>query len=190
MRNINPEELIQLLAAIDRRRPFGEQDYWLIVLAAHTGLRVSELHGLNVHDVAWQGVPRPLLVLSSALGKGSKSRCIPLNARAREAVAGLLAFKAMRGFSVAGEAPLFVTRTHTRMSVRTIEDHVQQHRQAAGLEGVSPHSFRHHFVSQVVSCGASVMAAQQLAGHAKVTTVQVYAHTSPAQLSAAVQAIE
>lgn len=190
MRNINPEELNQLLAAIDRRRPFGEQDFWLVVLAAHTGLRVSELAGLDVHDVAWQGVPRPLLVVPSALGKGGKSRCIPLNARAREAIAGLLAFKTMRGFSVAGEAPLFVTRTHTRMSVRTLEAHIQQHRQAAGLEGVSPHSFRHHFVSEVVAAGASVVTAQQLAGHSRLTTVQVYAHTSPAQLAAAVRAIE
>ncbi len=190
MRNISPEELTQLLSAVNRRKPLGEQDYWLIVLAAHTGLRVSELHGLNVNNVAWQGVPRPLLVVPSALGKGSKSKAIPLNARAREAVAGLLAFKALRGFSLAGEAPLFVTRTHTRMSVRPIEDHVQQHRQAAGVEGVSPHSFRHHFVSEVVAAGASVVTAQQLAGHAKLTTVQVYSHTSPAQLAAAVQAIE
>ncbi|MCE7871634.1 hypothetical protein DYH09_14820 [bacterium CPR1] len=76
------------------------------------------------------------------------------------------------------------------MSVRTIEDHIQQLRQAAGLEGVSPHSFRHHFVSAVVSAGASIVTAQKLAGHARLTTVQVYSHTSPAQLAAAVQAIE
>ena len=190
MRNINPEELTQLLAAVNRRRPLGEQDYWLIVLAAHTGLRLAELAGLDVHNVAWQGVSRPLLVVPSALGKGSKSRAIPLNARAREAVAGLLAFKKMRGFSVAPEAPLFVTRTHGRMAARTIADHIQQHRQAAGLEGVSAHSFRHHFISEIVAAGASVVTAQQLAGHAKLTSVQVYSHTSPAQLVAAVRAIE
>jgi site-specific recombinase XerC len=111
MRSVTPEELETLLAGVNRRKPLGDQDYWLIVLAAHTGLRVSELHGLNLHDVAWQGAPRQLLVVSSALGKCGKSRSIPLNARAREAVAGLLAFKAARGFSVAPEAPLFVTRT-------------------------------------------------------------------------------
>lgn len=190
MRNICPEELSQLLAAVNRRKPLGEQDYWLIMLATHTGLRVSELAGLNVHDVAWQGASRPLLVVPQALGKGNKMRCIPLNERAREAVAQLLAFKQHRGFSVAPEAPLFVTRTHGRMSVRTIEDHVQQLRQAAGLEGVSPHSFRHRFVSTVVAAGASLIAAQALAGHARVTTLQVYAHTSPAELASAVQAIE
>ncbi len=190
MRTVSPEELTQLLAAVNRRAPFGDQDYWLIVLAANTGLRVSELHGLNVHDVVWQGRPRPLLVVPKELGKGRKSRAIPLNARAREAIAGLLDFKRRRGFSTADEAPLFVIRTHTRMSVRTIEDHIQQLRQAAGLEGVSPHSFRHHFVSAVVSAGASIVTAQKLAGHARLTTVQVYSHTSPAQLAAAVQAIE
>jgi integrase/recombinase XerD len=190
MRTVSPEELTQLLAAVNRRAPFGDQDYWLIVLAANTGLRVSELHGLNVHDVVWQGRPRPLLVVPKELGKGRKSRAIPLNARAREAVAGLLDFKRRRGFSTADEAPLFVIRTHTRMSVRTIEDHIQQLRQAAGLEGVTPHSFRHSFVSRVVSCGASLVTTQALAGHARVTTLQVYAHTAPDQLAAAVQAIE
>jgi len=190
MRNVTPAELETLLAAVNRRRPFGEQDYWLIVLAAHTGLRVSEMAGLSVHDVAWQGAPRPLLVVPSSLGKGSKSRAIPLNARAREAVAGLLAFKKLRGFSVAPEAPLFVTRTHGRMAVRTIEDHIHQLRQVAGLEGVTPHSFRHHFVSAVVSAGASIVTAQQLAGHARLTSLQVYAHTSPDQMAAAVRAME
>lgn len=190
MRIVTLEELTQLLEAVNRHKPLGEQDYWLIVLAAHTGLRVSELHGLNVHDVAWLGSPRPLLVVPKELGKGNKSRAIPFNARAREAVAGLLAFKKLRGFSVAPEAPLFVTRTHGRMSVRTIEDHIQQVRQAAGIEGVSPHSLRHSFVSRVVSCGASLITAQSLAGHSRVATLQVYAHNSPAELTAAVQAIE
>jgi integrase/recombinase XerD len=76
------------------------------------------------------------------------------------------------------------------MAVRTIEDHIQKLRQQAGLEGVSPHSFRHHFVSAVVSAGASLVTAAALRGHAALSSLQVYSHTSPAQLAAAVQAIE
>lgn len=191
MRNVTQDELNHLLAAVNRRKPLGDQDYWLIVLAAHTGLRVSELAGLDVSMVARQGEPRAVLFVPRSLGKCGKERSVPMNARAREAVAGLLDFKRRRGFSVAPEAPLFVTASHKRISVRTIEHHIQQLREQAECHvPVSPHSFRHFFLSRVVSEGASLITAKDLAGHARVATVQIYAHSSPAELARAVRAIE
>src|SRR5688572_4766206 len=125
MRVLDPSEASQLLAAIDLRDAFGVRDHAMLVFALNTGLRVSELVGMNVGDVFQGGVPRPAIFVSSAIAKGDSERKIPLNETARRAVSTLLRFNQARGFSTAAEAPLFVTRKHERVSVRLVQRLVQ-----------------------------------------------------------------
>ena len=92
MKVITQEESDKLLSVIDRRDPFGERDHAMLVLALHTGLRVSELTGLDVNDVAFRNVPRQALYVRPEVAKGNRERLIPLNNAARDAVRRLLRF--------------------------------------------------------------------------------------------------
>ena len=181
------EEARRLVAAVDLSHPFGRRDRAMLVLAFHTGLRVSELAGLDVADVADRNVPRETLFVRAAIGKGGKSRVIPLNDIARKAVASLLLFNQARGFSVDPRAPLLVTRKHTRISVRSIQRIVEELRTRAHLDvPATPHSLRHTFASQVARRTGNVRVVQQLIGHVRLETAQIYVHPDRQELEAAV----
>jgi site-specific recombinase XerC len=190
MVNVSRSEVAQLLAAVDLQAPMAPRDYLLVVLGYHTGLRVSELAGLNVGDVALHGQPRDVVWLRPELCKGHKSREVPLNATAQMAVRKLLAFNQARGFPAAPDAALFVTRHHTRLAVRSIQFMVAGLREKAGFAlHVTPHSLRHGFATEVSRRSGNLLVVQQLLGHKHVNTVEVYAHPSRADRAQAVQAI-
>jgi integrase/recombinase XerC len=175
---------------VDLQAPLGPRDYLLLVLDYNTGLRVSELAALNVSHVAFKGVPRSVLHVTASIAKGRKSRLIPLNSLARKAVAKLLAFNQSRGFSTAPDAPLFVTKTHRRISVRTIQWLIAELREKAGIDfKATPHSVRHAFASQIVENTGDVMIAKQLLGHARLTSTQVYLHPRRDALAQAVETL-
>ena len=179
-----PEETRALLAAIDPRDAFAGRDRGLFVLACHTGLRVSELVGLDVADVALRGTPRDAI---HVVGKGSHGRTVPLNATARQAVRDILGFNARRGFSTAPGAPLFVGRGHGRVSVRLVQRLVVTLRERAGLDvPVTPHSLRHRFATTICQTTGNLRVVQKLLGHRRLTTVEVYTHPTRADLENAV----
>lgn len=179
-----PEEARALLAAIDPRDPFAGRDRGLLVLAGHTGLRVSEPVGLDVADVALRGTPRDAI---HVVGKGSHGRTIPLNAAARQAVRDILGFNARRGFSTAPGAPLLVGRGHGRVSVRLVQRLVVTLRERAGLDvPVTPHSLRHRFATTICQTTGNLRVVQKLLGHRRLTTVEVYTHPTRADLENAV----
>ena len=181
MRIVTPEQVQQLLAAIGPREPFGERDRALIQLALHTGLRSHELCSLDVgHVISWDFIPRHWL---EVVGKGRRQRQVPLNASARAAIIDLVHFNRSRGFAVCQESPLLVTRHHKRLPTRTLRDIIQKYRERADLDvRCSPHTFRHFFASRLASC-ASLPVVQTVLGHRHLSSTQVYAHTTPDQLS-------
>lgn len=190
LRVLHPREVAQLLGAVNRRGPFGPRDYWLIGLALHTGLRVSELVGLDVHHVATGGRPRQALDLPARLGKGGRGRIVPLNGVARRAVAEILAFNQARGFSVAPEAPLLVNRYHQRVSTRYVQRLVEGLREKAGLDvRATPHTLRHTFASEVAGRHGNLRAVQLLLGHFRLETVEIYTHPSREELDRAVSSL-
>ena len=182
MRILLPAQEAKLLSAIRPREPFGARDHALIRFAVHTGLRSAELCSLNVGDVCtWDGFARQWV---EVVGKGGHSRQVPLNSVARQAVLDLVAFNRLRGFAVAGESPLLVTRCHRRLPTRSLRDLIQRYRERVDLDvHCSPHTFRHSFASRLAGC-ASLPLVQAALGHKKLTSTQVYAHVTPAQLAA------
>ena len=187
MTTITPEQTSSLLAAICMRDPFGPRDHAAIELTAHTGLRVSELVQLNVSHVSANGVPRHTLHLPSAITKFAQARNVPLNEIARAAIARLLRFNQARGFSTAPAAPLLVTRKHERVSVRLIQRLVESLREKAGLDvPATPHSFRHQFAMGIMKATGNLRVTQQLLGHHRLNSTQVYTCASPDDLAAAV----
>ncbi len=184
MRILLPSQEQQLLSVIRPREPFGARDRALITLALHTGLRSHELAALDVgHVMTWDGFPRQWV---EVVGKGGHQRQVPLNAAARQAVIDLVHFNRSRGFAVAGESPLLVTRCHRRLPTRSLRALIQRYRERADLDvRCSPHTFRHTFASRLASC-APLPAVQVALGHKRLSSTQVYTHTSPADLAAAV----
>ena len=172
---LTPNELRRMLAQVDVKSAMGPRDYFMLILLYNTGLRVSELHGLNVHDCAFEGAPRAELHVSCLTAKGHRSRQVPLNYLAQKAIARLLAFNQARGFSVAPEAPLLMTKKHERMPVRTIEYVVARLREKAGLDfKASPHHFRHGFATNLAQSTNNLRVVQKALGHKRLNTVEVY----------------
>jgi site-specific recombinase XerD len=177
MLNLTAREMKALLAAIDIRHPFGPRDYFLLVFDWHTGLRIGELVSLDVSDVALDGQPRQELHLRSATTKGHVSRLVPLNPIAQKAVALMLAFNRKRGLSVEPDAPLFQTRRHLRLTARTVQWVMEVLREKAGLDfRATPHSIRHGFATQALERSGNLRAVQQLLGHKRLTSTEVYTH--------------
>lgn len=189
MRILQAQATSQMLATIRPRSPFGARDHALIRLFSQTGLRVGEMVGLDVGHVFCDGAARHQVDLPAAACKGHRSRVIPLNEAARQAVHDLVDFLGMRGFQAQHDSPLLQDRRHRRLPVREVQRLVQTHRQAAGLDiRATPHSFRHGFATQLAN-KVSLRVVQQLLGHRFLASTETYLHNQPGQLAQAVAAL-
>lgn len=152
------------------------RDQAILELLYGAGLRVSELVALNLDDLSSleRGVDAAQV---RVFGKGSKERVVPLGDLAAEALAAYLrgGRTALAG-STSGSA-LFLNARGGRLSDRSIRTLVRCVAQAAGcLPGVSPHTFRHSFATHLLEGGADLRSVQELLGHARLGTTQLYTH--------------
>ena len=168
---LSEEQVVSLLEAPDVETPLGLRDRTMIELMYATGLRVSELIGLEVVNLGMsQGVIR-------VMGKGQKERLVPLGEEAlswmqqylREARPDL-----MRG----GDCPLvFVTSRKAGMTRQAFWYAIRKHAVAAGItRPVSPHMLRHSFATHLLNHGADLRVVQLLLGHSDLSTTQIYTH--------------
>ncbi|MEO6748123.1 MAG: tyrosine-type recombinase/integrase [Casimicrobiaceae bacterium] len=165
---LSPDEASKLVA-IDADDFLGLRDRALFELAYSSGLRLSELAGLDVGG----------LELASAevrvLGKGSKERIVPVGTAARVALARWLDERA-RLRNVDARA-LFVTQSGRRLTPRAIELRLAQWAVRQGLtQHVHPHMLRHSFASHVLQSSGDLRAVQEMLGHASIASTQVYTH--------------
>ena len=147
------------------------RDRAILELLYATGLRVSELAGLDLDDVDRAGGTVPVL------GKGRKERAVPFGAAAADALDAYL--------SERGEAsgPLFRNARGGRLSVRSLYTIVRTRARAAGItRRVSPHTLRHTFATHMLDAGADLRLIQDLLGHSRLSTTQRYTHVSTDQL--------
>ena len=161
------DEVERLLAAPDPSRPEGVRDRAMLELMYASGLRVSELLGLERHHVNLQ------VGFLRCMGKGSKERIVPVGEKAREALASYLAGRA-------DTSPhLFVGRRDRPLSRVGFWKLVKRYAVRAGIHAhVSPHVLRHSFATHLLERGADLRAIQEMLGHASITTTQVYTHVS------------
>ncbi|HZR36595.1 MAG TPA: tyrosine recombinase XerC [Nevskia sp.] len=145
----------------------GVRDQAMIELFYSAGLRLAELHALDVP--AGGGFPDELRVL----GKGRKERNVPVGGKAR---AALDAWLAERGAIAApGETALFVGRGGARLSQRSIQLRLAAWARAAGLPAhLHPHKLRHSFATHLLESSGDLRAVQELLGHANLATTQIY----------------
>jgi integrase/recombinase XerC len=151
------------------------RDRALLELAYSSGLRLSELTGLNCGDVdRASGLLR-------VRGKGRRERIVPAGAGALAALERHVA--AAGRASRRGDEPLFVNLRGRRLSGRTVQRVVRRRLgEVAGGLGVTPHALRHSFASHLLDRGADLRAIQELLGHRSLDSTQVYTHVSRARL--------
>lgn len=152
----------------------GEDDDWLatrdhamLELFYSSGLRLAELVGLDLSGVDLsEGEVR-------VLGKGNKTRIVPVGRPAREALARWIKVRP----SLAGnEQPLFVGKQGRRLTPRAIQLRVRQWGVQQIGQHVHPHMLRHSFASHLLESSGDLRAVQELLGHADISTTQVYTH--------------
>jgi integrase/recombinase XerC len=155
----------------DLQTPLGIRDRaWLELLYA-SGLRVSELVGIDLDDFELRAR------LLKVRGKGSKERIVPFGGKASDA---LLAWLEVRGALRSGddeEQPLFLNNRGGRITARSIRRILDKYVRSASLQaGVSPHTLRHSFATHLLNAGADLRAIQELLGHVSLSTTQKYTH--------------
>ena len=165
---LSPDEAGRLVT-IEGADPLALRDRALFELAYSSGLRLSELAGLDM----------PALDLPQAevrvWGKGAKERIVPVGRAARDALHAWLAARAELP-SVDADA-LFVSRSGRRISVRTIEARLATWALRRGMtRHVHPHMLRHSFASHLLQSSGDLRAVQEMLGHASIASTQVYTH--------------
>lgn len=163
------DEMQRLLDAPDVTTPAGQRDRAILELLYGSGLRVSELTGLDVDDLDLEGG------FVRVLGKGGKEREVPVGRFGRDAVETYLV-RARPVFATGrGRGALFLNQRGGRLTRQSCDRMVRAASQAAGIERhVSLHTLRHSFATHLLEGGADVRVVQELLGHASVATTQIY----------------
>ena len=174
-RHLRPAEIERLLAAPSGDGPLTRRDRAVLEILYASGLRVSELVGIDWPDVDLQA--RMLRVL----GKGQKERLIPFGRPAQAALgAWLEVWEDVRAQAAAAEEdeePLLLNYRGSRLSDRSVRRIIDRYvAEAAVAGGVHPHTLRHTFATHLLEQGADLRSIQELLGHASLGTTQKYTH--------------
>jgi integrase/recombinase XerC len=201
--HLGEAEMSALLDMPDGSQPLGRRDRAILELFYASGLRLSELVGLDLGDVNLNGR------MVRVLGKGGKERIVPFNHSTEQALRAWL--RDRESFVAAdfeprtaqqhrprttradgprktritrpGKPPLFLNYQGGRLSTRSVDRLVRKYVAACSTRfGISPHALRHSFATHLLERGADLRAIQELLGHARLSTTQRYTHLNAAQL--------
>ena len=175
---MQPPDVALLLEQPDTSTNLGIRDAaWMELLYA-SGLRISELVGIDIDDLELRAK------LVKVHGKGSKERIVPFGSKAE---AALRAYLAIRGelCKDPDENAVFVNYRGQRITTRSVRRLFDGYLRKASLRaGISPHTMRHSFATHLLNAGADLRGIQELLGHASLSTTQKYTHLNDWQLIA------
>lgn len=171
---LSDEEVTAIQATFDRSLPDQDRNYLIVELLYDCGLRVSELTSFQLAQIY------PEEGFLQIFGKGSKERWVPIGEGALHLIALYVGgVRAQIQPKPGEERYLFLNRRGTHLSRSFVFKFLQEAVTKAGIEKqVSPHSLRHSFATQLVENGADLRAVQEMLGHAKLSTTEIYTHLS------------
>jgi len=168
---LSVEQVQRLLDAPQARTPEAARDHAMFELLYSSGLRLAELVALDADDGRLDLRQAEVTVT----GKGSKTRTVPIGARAREALREWLRQRAQ--IAAPMERALFVGARGKRIAPGTVQVRLRAWARARGLDApVHPHLLRHSFATHVLQSSQDLRAVQEMLGHASIATTQVYTH--------------
>lgn len=163
--------VIESAFAKDSRDERGLRDRAILETFYSSGLRISELVGLNKEDIDFIGG------IVKVRGKGKKERLVPIGEKALSAIRAYLDARKKDSQSV------FLNKNGTRITDRGVRNVVKKYIRAASVsQGVCPHTFRHSFATHLLNRGADLRSVQELLGHANLSTTQIYTHLTTEKL--------
>lgn len=176
-KSLSEADVDKLMSAPTTEKPLGVRDKAMLEVLYATGLRVSELVGLQMNQVDLnQG-------LVKVIGKGNKERLVPLG---EEAVSWIEQYIAQARKELLAERRsdyLFVTSRGGPLTRHAFWHNLKKHTAAAGIDvPVSPHTLRHAFATHLLNHGADLRAVQMLLGHADLSTTQIYTQVARERL--------
>ncbi len=193
--HLSIDEMTRLLEMPDVTDPLGCRDRAILELFYASGLRLSELVGLDLDDVNLRAR------MVRVMGKGAKERLVPFNSATESSLREWLKARALlranssserrpegrepRGQSrrAASREPLFLNFRGARLTGRSVQRLVARYVASCSTRfGISPHALRHSFATHLLQRGADLRAIQELLGHVQLSTTQRYTHVNAAQL--------
>ncbi len=170
---LTADDAIRLMESPKAKKPADQdamlRDRAVLETLYSTGIRASELIGMNREDIDRHDS------LIRIRGKGRKERIVPIGTKALEAIDAYLG----RLDGTSDEAAVFLGPSGKRLTARTVQRILENHRKQLGLQQkASPHTLRHSFATHLLESGADLRAIQELLGHASLSTTQRYTHVN------------
>ena len=172
---MNASDVVKLLESPDASDDMGLRDRAILETLYSTGIRVSELVGLNKENVDFiSGVLK-------VYGKGKKERLVPIGDKALRAIRAY--FEKIGVTEINERKPVFLNKSRRRVSDRAVRRIVHKYIHKTSLnESISPHTLRHSFATHMLDRGADLRSVQELLGHANLSTTQIYTHVTTERL--------
>ena len=168
---LSVQEIEAMITGIDVSKPEGHRNRAMLEIMYSSGLRVSELVGLQMPDLYFdKGFLR-------IMGKGGKERLVPIGSKAMDAVRLYLTARRRLPIKEGYEDCVFLNRRGARLTTTMVFIIVKTLAAKAGVrKNISPHTFRHSFATHLVEGGADLRAVQEMLGHKNITTTEIYTH--------------
>jgi integrase/recombinase XerD len=174
---LSSADIQSLLNQPDANDPLGARDQAMFELLYATGLRVSELVGLQTQEVNFQG---NYVIVK---GKGSKVRAVPFGNYAREKLNSFMTEVRPRLLKGKTSPYIFTNRSGKPLSRQGFWKLIRRYALVAGIDKrVTPHTLRHSFATHLLEGGADLRSVQMMLGHADISTTQIYTHVDGARL--------
>jgi len=179
--HLSIEDAVRFIETPDADTDFGKRDRAILELLYATGIRVAELVNINLRDIDFKNK------LLRVFGKRRKERIVPFGEPAAKALEEYLSVREkflLNAPATKRDAqPLILNYQGTRMSTRSVGRLVEKYiRLCAGIHDISPHALRHSFATHLLDSGADLRDIQELLGHARLSTTQIYTHVSMEKL--------
>ena len=168
-------EVVKLIEAPSDKDLPGLRDRAILETLYSTGMRVSELVGLNIENIDFIGG------VAKVYGKGRKERLTPIGDKALRAIRNYLDKR--RAEKLKDRKAVFLNKNNGRLTDRSVRRVVGKYIKAVSLrEGISPHTLRHSFATHLLDRGADLRSVQELLGHMNLSTTQIYTHITTKRL--------